>query len=513
MSTLAAGAAAPAAEPNRALITASLMLATVMQVLDTTIANVALPSMTGDLGASSDTITWVLTSYIVAAAIATPLTGWFSDRFGRKEVFLAATAGFVVLSMACGMAWDLNSMVAFRLLQGLFGAAIVPLSQTFLLDSYPPEKHGQAMAMWGAGIMVGPIIGPTLGGWLTESYNWRWVFYINLPVGIVAFLGCSLALPAVARRVRRFDFFGFGMLALAVGALQLMLDRGGEVDWFSSPEIWFELGIAVSGLWVFVIHILTAKEPFIDPQIFRDRNFVTGLVFIFVVGVILLATLALLPPMLSAVFGYPTMTTGFVMAPRGVGTMISMLLVGRLVQKVDPRLLVATGLSLTALSLHLMTGFSPQMDARPIIVSGVVQGLGLGLVFVPLSTVAFATLEARFRTDATALFSLMRNIGSSIGISVVTALLTRNLQINHLELGSGVSATSPALQAVLPKAAAGDPATLSLVDGMLNQQAAMIAYVDDFRFMLIVTLLSLGLVFLLRAPKRAQSASPAALPD
>ena len=329
--------------PHRGLITLSVMLATIMQVLDTTIANVALPSMTGDLGASRDTINWVLTSYIVAAAIMTPVTGWLSDRLGRKQVFLGSVVGFTVTSMACGVSWSLESMVAFRLLQGLFGAAIVPLSQTFLLDINPKERHGSAMAMWGAGIMVGPIIGPTLGGWLTESYNWRWVFFINLPVGIIAFLGSAAYLPSIAKRLRGFDFFGFAMLSLGVGALQLMLDRGGEVDWFSAIEIWLELGLSITGFWIFVVHIVTSKNPFIEPKIFLDRNFATGLVFIFVVGVILLASLALLPPMLSNIFAYPVITTGLVMAPRGVGTMISMIIVGRLVRLVDPRKLVVAG--------------------------------------------------------------------------------------------------------------------------------------------------------------------------
>ncbi len=379
---------------HRGLITISIMLATVMQVLDTTIANVALPTMTGDLGASPDSINWVLTSYIVAAAIMTPVTGWLADRFGRKELFLTTVVGFTVMSMLCGVSWSLESMVLFRVLQGLFGAAIVPLSQTFLLDINPKERHGSAMALWGAGIMVGPIIGPTLGGWLTESFNWRWVFFINLPVGIVAFLGCAAYLPSIATRLRGFDFFGFAMLSLGVGALQLMLDRGAEVDWFSAAEIWIELGLALTGFWVFVVHTMTAKNPFIDPKIFADRNFVTGLVFIFVVGIILLASLALLPPMLSRIFNYPTITTGLIMAPRGVGTMVSMILVGRIIQKVDARYLVVLGLMLTAYSLFVMTGFTPQMDSYLIIESGIVQGLGLGLVFVPLSTVAFATLRA-----------------------------------------------------------------------------------------------------------------------
>jgi DHA2 family multidrug resistance protein len=487
--------------PHRGLITLSIMLATIMQVLDTTIANVALPNMTGDLNASQDTITWVLTSYIVAAAIMTPVTGWLSDRFGRKQLFLTTVVGFTVASMLCGLSWSLESMVLFRVLQGIFGAAIVPLSQTFLLDINPKERHGSAMAMWGAGIMVGPIIGPTLGGWLTESYNWRWVFFINLPVGIAAFLGCASYLPVVARRLRGFDFFGFAMLSLGVGALQLMLDRGEQVDWFASPEIWIELGLAITGFWVFGVHLMTSKETFIDPKIFRDRNFVTGLVFIFVVGIILLASLALLPPMLSHLFNHPTITTGLVMAPRGVGTMISMILVGRLVQKVDARLLVVTGLLLTALSLYYMTGFSPQMDDYLIILSGVIQGLGLGLVFVPLSTVAFATLDVRHRTDAASLFSLVRNMGSAIGISIVTVFLTRNAQINHAELVANVTPFNPALMAASPAAAHGDPSALAQLDGLVNSQAMMISYIDDFKLMMIVTLCAIPLALLLRKPR------------
>ncbi|THF59917.1 DHA2 family efflux MFS transporter permease subunit [Ollibium composti] len=491
--------------PHRGLITVSIMLGTIMQVLDTTIANVALPSMTGDLGASQDTINWVLTSYIVAAAIMTPVTGWLADRLGRKQLFLTSVVGFVVMSMLCGIAWSLESMVAFRLMQGVFGAAIVPLSQTFLLDINPRERHGQAMAIWGAGIMVGPIIGPTLGGWLTESFNWRWVFFINLPVGIIAFLGSAAYLPNIAKRVRSFDFFGFAMLSLGVGALQLMLDRGADADWFSSVEIWIELGLAITGFWVFIVHMLTAEHPFIDPKIFLDRNFATGLVFIFVIGVILLASLALLPPMLSTIFGYPTITTGLVMAPRGVGTMISMLIVGRIVRIVDARILVVVGLLLTAQSLYTMSGFSPQMDSWLIISSGVVQGLGLGLVFVPLSTVAFATLEARYRTDATALFSLVRNIGSSIGISIVSVLLTRNMQINHAELGAYINPFNPNLWEASPAAVLGDPNALSQLNGMVNIQALMISYVNDFKLMMGVTLLALPLIFLLRKPKHAPS--------
>ncbi|MDB5663747.1 DHA2 family efflux MFS transporter permease subunit [Cypionkella sp.] len=491
--------------PHKGLITLSIMLATIMQVLDTTIANVALPTMTGDLGASQDTITWVLTSYIVASAIMTPATGWISDRIGKREFFLISIAGFVITSIACGLAWSLPSMVLFRLLQGIFGAAIVPLSQTFLLDINPREKAGQAMALWGAGIMVGPIIGPTLGGWLTESFNWRWVFFVNLPVGIIAFMGCFAYLPKSIKRLRRFDFFGFGMLSVGIGALQLMLDRGGEVDWFASAEIWLYLFLAVSGMWVFVIHIMGADKPFLEPRMFADRNFSTGLVFIFIIGIILLASLALLPPMLSRIFGYPTITTGLVMGPRGVGTMASMLIVGRLVQKTDARLLVTVGLLLTAASLYFMTGFTPQMGPGPVIWTGVLQGLGLGLVFVPLSTIAFATIAPELRADATSLFSLVRNIGSSIGISMVTLMLTRNVQVNHADLSASISSFNPNFNMVVPPGTM-TAATLQQMDGLVAIQALMISYIDDFYLMMVITLCALPLAwFLKKAEPRAMA--------
>ena len=483
--------------PHKGLITLSVMLATIMQVLDTTIANVALPTMTGDLGASQDTITWVLTSYIVASAIMTPATGWISDRIGKRELFLISIAGFVITSIACGLAWSLPSMVLFRLLQGIFGAAIVPLSQTFLLDINPREKAGQAMALWGAGIMVGPIIGPTLGGWLTESFSWRWVFFVNLPVGIIAFIGCFAYLPESVKRLRRFDFFGFGMLSVGIGALQLMLDRGGEVDWFASAEIWLYLFLTLTGMWVFVIHIMGAEKPFLEPRMFMDRNFSTGLVFIFIIGIILLASLALLPPMLSRIFGYPTITTGLVMGPRGVGTMASMLIVGRLVQKTDARLLVTVGLILTAASLYFMTGFTPQMGPGPVIWTGVLQGLGLGLVFVPLSTIAFATIAPELRADATSLFSLVRNIGSSIGISMVTLMLTRNVQVNHADLSASISSFNPNFNMVVPPGTM-TAAILQQMDGLVQIQALMISYIDDFYLMMVITLCALPLAWFLK---------------
>ncbi len=335
----------------RGPLTVAIMLATIMQVIDTTIANVALPHMQASLNATQDTITWVLTSYIVAAAIMTPVTGWLSSNLGRKRFFVFTVIGFTAMSLLCGVATNLPEMVTFRLLQGICGAALAPLSQAILLDINPRERHGQAMAIWGAGIMVGPILGPTLGGWLTEVFNWRYVFFVNLPVGILALAGILIFLPHESPKPRRFDLFGFAMLSGAIGALQLLLDRGQDQDWFASPEIWLELAVTISCLWVFVIHSLSREHPFLDLAIFRDRNFSMGLVFIFVIGIILLSGLALMPPMLQNLMGYPVITTGMVMAPRGVGTMITMLIVGRLVRTVDARLLVIAGLALTAYSL------------------------------------------------------------------------------------------------------------------------------------------------------------------
>jgi MFS transporter, DHA2 family, multidrug resistance protein len=501
------------AVPHRGAITISIMLATIMQALDSTIANVALPHMQGSLSAASDTITWVLTSYIIAAAIMTPMAGWLSGRFGRKRVFLVAVAGFTVASMLCGTAESLAQMVIWRLLQGVFGAALVPLSQAVLLDINPREKHGSAMAIWGAGIMIGPILGPVLGGWLTDEYNWRWVFYINLPVGILAFCGIMAFVPRTGRDADRpFDFFGFAMLSLGIGALQMMLDRGELKDWFGSTEIIIEGALAAAGLYVFLAHSLTAKHPFLHPSLFKDRNFVAGLVLIFIVGIILLATLALLPPMLQNLMDYPVITTGLVTAPRGIGTLIAMITVGRLVNRTDNRLLMLLGLVLTAYSLYMMTGYSLQMDEGPIIWAGVVQGFGLGFIFVPLSTVTFATLPSEFRTEAAGIYSLLRNVGSSLGISVVQTLLTQNTQVNHAALAERVTPFNPLLQ--FPQierfwnihTAAG----LATLNQEVTRQAAMIAYIDDFKLMMIVTLAAIPLLLLVRKPPRQSAGAPAA---
>ena len=506
----------PAAESTRlerGLITGSIMLATIMQALDTTIANVALPHMQGSMSATQEQISWVLTSYIIAAAIMTPPTGVLAARFGRKRLFTVMVCGFTIASMLCGAATSLTEIVVFRLLQGVFGAGLVPLSQAVLLDTYPREKHGSAMAMWGVGVMVGPILGPTLGGYLTEFYNWRWVFYINVPFGILAFLGILAFVPETLRDPgRRFDFFGFALLSLAVGALQLMLDRGQSQDWFGSSEILVEAVLAGLFFYLFLVHMFTARNPFIEPGLFKDRNFAVGLFLIFVVGIVLLATLALLPPFLQNLMGFPVLTTGYVLAPRGVGTMIAMLLVGRLIGRLDTRLLILLGLALTALSLQEMSGFTTDVPVATLVRTGITQGLGLGFIFVPLSTLTFSTLAPHYRTEGTAMFSLMRNIGSSLGISVVVTLLAQNTQVNHAAIADVMTPFRAPLQQpwllhVWNWHTASGAAALNVE---VTQQAATIAYLNDFTFMMWVTVLAAPLLLLLRKRRpQGQANSPA----
>ena len=494
--------------PHRVLITLSVMLASIMQALDNTIANVALPRIQGSLSATQDQMAWGLTSYIIAAAIMTPLSGWLAGQIGRKRVFLFSVVGFTIASALCGLAQSLPEIVLARLFQGLCGAALIPMSQAVLLDINPPERHAKAMALWVMGVTIGPILGPALGGWLTESYNWRWVFYINVPFGILSFLGILTFMPETELRKSRFDFFGFTALSFAIGSFQLMLDRGQLKDWFSSTEIWIEAIVAGLGFYLFVVHMLTTSKPaFVSPALFKDRNFVTGNVFIFVVGVVLFATLALLPPLLQDLLNYPVVLTGLVTAPRGIGTLAAMFIVGRLMGIVDTRLIIAAGFGLTAFSLWQMTGFYLQMDTPLVVWSGLVQGLGTGFVYVPLAAITFATLSPQFRNEGTALFSLVRNVGSSVGISVVETLLTRNTQMMHSRLGEQITPYNDVLHSQSPTAL---PTThgLAMLNHSVNDQAAMIAYNNDFKLMMVLTLCAIPLVLLLRRGDRKKTPEP-----
>ncbi len=486
---------------NRPAITACIILAVVMQALDTTIANVALPYMQGSVAASADQINWVLTSYIVAAAIMTPPSGFLANRFGRQRVLMVAIGGFVLASVLCGIAQSLFEIVAFRLLQGFFGAALVPIAQSILLDIYTLEERGSAMALFGVSVMVGPVLGPVIGGYLTDQFSWRWVFYINVPIGALAFAGIWFFLKETKiAAAAKLDWLGFGSLSVAIAAMQVFLDRGAQLDWFSSFEILIEAVVCVSAFYIFLVHTFTAKNSFVNPRLFLDRNFTVGMLFIFIVGITYLASMALLTPFLQTLMGYPVVTAGLVMGPRGLGTMLCMFLVGRLIGKVDTRLLLMVGLLLTAWAMYDMTGWNQNVSQWTIAVTGFVQGAGLGFLFVPLTTVTFATLAPAQRAEATGLYNLSRNVGSSIGISVVSYLLTRNGQINHATIASHVTATnhgfnnSAVLHAMSPWTAGGRAA----LDQVVQMQAAIISYIDDFKLMMILSLAAIPLVLLLR---------------
>jgi MFS transporter, DHA2 family, multidrug resistance protein len=493
---------------NRVPITVGMMLATVMNSLDTTIANVALPHMAGSVSASEDQITWVLTSYIIAAAIMTPLSGWLSIRIGRKTMFLLSIAGFTAASMLCGIASSLAEIVIFRLLQGLCGAALIPLSQAVLLDIYPPKQVGQVMAIWGAGALLGPIFGPVVGGYLTDNLPWNWVFYINLPIGILAF---AAVLFFMARdrggAARPFDFLGFGALVVFIGGLQLMLDRGPTEDWFSSPEVCVEALLAVAGLYVFVVQTLTAKHPFFDRALALDRNFVTCNLFGFFIGLLLFSTMALLPPVMQGLMGYSVFGAGLVMMPRGLGSFAAMFVVGRLVGRVDTRLILGAGLGICSVALLGMSHFDLSMDGMPFVTTGIVQGLGIGLLFVPLSVTAFATLNPALRAEGTSVYTLVRNLGSSVGISMMQALYTHQTAVSHSDMTSQVQPGNPVFSAGIP--ASMNPATasgLDVLNGEITRQASMVGLIDVFRLMLVMTLAVAPLLLVMRKPRAAAPA-------
>ncbi|MBN8897460.1 MAG: DHA2 family efflux MFS transporter permease subunit [Rhodospirillales bacterium] len=494
--------------PHRGMITACAIGATLLQSLDQTIANVALPYMQGSFSASYTEITWVLTSYIVAAAIMTAPVGWLSVRFGRKPLYVGSIIGFTFASMLCGAAQSIEQIVLFRLLQGMFSAALVPLSQATLLDIYPPERRGFAMAIWGVGVMIGPIMGPTLGGYLTEFYNWRFVFYINLPFGLLATFGLITFLPkTLPQTALRFDWLGFTVLTVAIGAFQLMLDRGQDQDWFDSTEIMVEAVAAGLCLYLFLVHMGSARAPLIRPAIFRDVNFTSGLALMFAMGTLLVSSLALMAPWLQNLANYPVETAGLVMAPRGFGNLVTIMLAGKLTGRTDPRWLVAIGLLLICWSFWRMTGWTPDVDRQEIILAIIIQGAGMGLVFTPLQVLAFATLPIAFRTEAASLFSLLRNIGAAIGVSVTSTMLTRHAQGLHEEIGAAINPFNRALQALSGTGRAlWDPASadgIARLDQVVTRQAQVIAYMNDYVLLICTTLPALLLLLLMRQPRRA----------
>jgi DHA2 family multidrug resistance protein len=494
----------------RAIITICVMLATLMQALDSTIANVALPYMQGTLSANSDQINWVLTSYVVAAAIMTAPVGWTSARFGTKNVLLVSLIGFTVTSMMCGIASNIGEMVIFRFLQGVFGAALVPLSQSTLLNIYPLEKRGPAMSIWGMGVMLGPILGPTLGGYLTDLYNWRYVFFVNLPFGIAATLGIVFFMKEDGeKKVPGFDFLGFGILALALTGLQLALDRGETKDWFGSDEIIAEAVLAGLGFYLFTVHMLTARKPLLPTGIFTDRNMLSAMLMMFLVGLVLLSSSALLAPYLQNLSGYSVRSAGLEMAPRGFGTMAAMMICGRIGTRIDVRLQIFVGIALLLASLYWMTLWTPDVSSAWIITVIIVQGAGIGLVFMPLQLVAFATLSPNLRGDGAAAMSLTRNIGMAIGTSVTGAIVTQMTQYEHAVLSYLVTPfahvfTSGAMALVDPRT----PHGAAMMNQIVDRQASIIGYGDAFKALMLSSVPCIFLLFMMRKPKAAPKKDP-----
>lgn len=490
------------------------MLATLMQVLDMTIANVALPHMQSALGANQDNLSWVLTSYIVASAIAMPATGWLADHIGRRRLYLASVTGFILASVLCGLAANLQTMVIFRVLQGLAGAFLAPLGQTVMLDSTPPEKRGQAMAIYGMGVVIGPIIGPVLGGWLTENLDWRWVFFVNVPLGLIALLGLLVFLPELKRPSRSLDVLGLALLGLGLASLQLLLDRGQHADWFNSLEIWAELGVAISALWMFAVHSLTSRNPLYPLAMMRDRNLVIGGVLMFMVGLVLTSSMALLPVMLQALMNYPVMDAGWLLASRGVGVLLTMAITGRLLGRINLRLWITAALAIISLSFWGMTGWSLDVSWSMMALNGFFQGMGLGMMFVPISTISFATIAPAYRTDASGIINLCRSVGSSAGISLVMALLARNSATSHEDLTSHLTEYSlwadPRLFAAPVDAV---QVALAALNAEVTRQATMVAFLDDFYLMMLMAIAAMPLVLLIKPPSNASSTQDSILID
>ena len=486
---------------RRLLITASTMLSAIMVTLDSTIANVALPHIQSTLSASPEQIVWVVTSYVIATAIATPLAGWLATRYGRKYVMAGSVACFTIASAACGLAANLPALVLFRFIQGLFGAATVPLSQAVLLDAYPPGEYGRAMAIYGLGSMLGGVAGPVVGGFLTEMLNWRWIFLVNIPVGLLASGALFTFLPQSQTRKSRFDMFGFAMLSLFLASLQLMIDRGQHLDWFESPEILAEATVAVMTFIIFIVHILTAREPFITPRLFTNRNFVAGAIIATGLGVLVFGAMPLFGTMLQQMMGYPVMLTGMMLAPRSVGTALAMLLAGRLIGKIDARLLMFIGIALTGAAFHMMSGMSLEMDERFVITSSVMMGIGAGFLFVPLSTMAFTTLPLDLRNEGTAMVALFRFIGTAVGVSLLQILTIQNSAAVQSRLTEGLRPDNPNLVAAMPELDFGAASSAATLVRMAARQAQMVAYIDTWWLLFLISMALLPLAFVMRMPK------------
>lgn len=491
------------------LITIALILAPLIQVFDTSVMAIALKQMQGSLSATQDQMAWVLTSYLIALAVMTPFWGAISGRYGRKPLLLLSIAGFIVFSLLSGTSDSLTEILIYRFLQGVLGAALIPLSQASLFAIYKREDYSIAMGWWGVGIMFGPVFGPTLGGYLTEYFNWRWVFYLNAPIGLAAFFMIWLLVPRPGvRNPREFNYFGFSMLAIAVACAQFILDRGERLDWFGSPTIILLFLTGAAALWVFVVNSLTSRIPFVDPAIFRDRNYMSGMVLRVLFGVLLFGSLVLVPPFLQNQGGYPLIDSGIIMAARGVGAMASAMILGRMLKVIDPRKVTAFGMSLAAYTMWEFSNFTQDVDTNSVLWISFLQGIALSSFIIPINTIAFSTMAAELRDVGTAFYSLLNNMGRSLGIALFASYLARNTQATHSVLSELITPFNDHIRhRTLPDS--WDLTTdsgLSAINRMVTQQAELIAYIDDFRLLAVILLVSLPVVLLMRNPHTARTA-------
>lgn len=507
MQTLHKPASGPFSTTERIIITVPVLMASLLHSVNMSTAYVALPNIQGNLAARPDQVGWIITAFVVATAVGTVLTGWLSGRFGRRKVFLGSIVGFTVTSAMCGLAGSLEELVFYRMLQGFMSAPLLPVSQAVMLDTYPRRLHGFAMSIWSLGMILGPVVGPTLGALLTEYYGWRYLFSLNIPLGIAAFVAILVTLPEAETRKQGLDWIGVTSLVIGVSFLQLMLDRGERLDWFNSTEILIEAAIAIVAIYLFVVHSLTHARPYINLSIFKDRNFVVGLSLIFMFGIAVFSSLFILPLFLQNVQDYPVLSAGWIVSVRGIGTMIAMMMGGTLADRLPAKYLILLGLCCVGFSSIAMTQWTDQVQIDTIVWVTIINGYGMGMMWVSLTTVTFSTLPQSFRVEGAALFALVRSIGASMGTSVIVAILVRSSQINYIEMRNHINVFTEGLDGL------GTPSSWNLdsisgiaaLQKLVLAQAEMVAYLNAFVFLVAVAFVAMPLVFLLRTPTKAES--------
>ncbi len=497
---------------NPWIVTAAVMLATFMEILDTTVVNVSVPHIAGNLGATVDEGTWVVTSYLVSNAIVLPMAGWLANRLGRRRMLMMCVTGFTLTSLLCGMATSLESLIFFRVLQGLTGGGLQPLAQAVLLETFPPKKHGTAMAAFGLGIVLAPILGPTLGGYITDNFTWRWIFYLNLPVGIFSLLMMNAFVhdpPYIGKNRDGIDLWGIGFLALGFGMLQVVLDRGQQKDWFDSTQIRVMAALCVFGLVALVIRELKAKHPVVDLRVLKDRTFSAGVFIMTMLGFVLYASLMLLPIFLQTLLGYPALQSGLALSPRGVGSLFTMPIVGQLTNRYDPRKLIFVGILVGGWSMFSLSHLNLNAGYWEIFWPQVIQGVAMAFMFIPLMAVSMSGIKKEKMGNATSIYNLMRNIGGSFGIATMTTFLARRSQVHQNQMVSHVSAFDHTTQLTLRGMTAwfqmhgsnsveASRKALGMIYGMVQQQAMMLSFVEAFWVMGVIFLAMIPLLFLLR---------------